>query len=152
MRDVLLVLWLATLGADRIDLLGGSGPFIFTPFLLLTPIVLTAEVLSLLGRGGRFRLPAGAAQYLLLTVLFLALALVGVIFSAEVGLAGKRYVLLAIQVLSTFAMVVMLSDRPRPGRVLVAGAYAGMTLGLVFNVIQVLIWLDGGAAEPGMPG
>ena len=38
-RHTLLAIWVALLGADRLDLLGGRGPVVLTPFLLLTPIV-----------------------------------------------------------------------------------------------------------------
>jgi hypothetical protein len=43
MSNVLLALWIALIGADRIDLAGGHGPFILTPFLALSPLVLVAE-------------------------------------------------------------------------------------------------------------
>ena len=33
-RDVLLTLWIALLGADRLDLLGGATTFSLTPFLV----------------------------------------------------------------------------------------------------------------------
>ena len=37
--SVLLPLWFALLAADRVDLLAGRGPFVLTPFLVLTPVV-----------------------------------------------------------------------------------------------------------------
>ena len=43
MSDLALVLWVALLGADRIDILGGEGPVVLTPFYVLTPIVVWTE-------------------------------------------------------------------------------------------------------------
>jgi len=43
MTDLLLPLWVALIGADRIDLLGGHGPIVLTPFYVLTPLVIGRE-------------------------------------------------------------------------------------------------------------
>jgi hypothetical protein len=152
MRDALLVLWIATLGADRVDLLAGSGPFLLTPFLLLTPIVVAAEVLSVIGRGGRFWMPRGASRYGVAALAFLCLALLSVIFSLEVAIAAKRFALLLIQVSATLFLAVMLANRERPERVLVRGAYAGLAVVFVFNAIQIGMWLAGRSAIAGPTG
>ncbi|MCH1571635.1 MAG: hypothetical protein L7S64_09845, partial [Longimicrobiales bacterium] len=34
-----LSLWLALIGATRLDLLGASGPLVLTPFLVLSPLI-----------------------------------------------------------------------------------------------------------------
>src|ERR1019366_9677639 len=69
MIRALLVLWMALVGADRLDLAGGSLPVVITPFLALTPVVLTALVWE---RWRSSRPPAlnrGAILYLLLVAL-----------------------------------------------------------------------------------
>src|ERR1035437_10554012 len=59
MIRALLVLWMALIGANRLDLAGGSLPAVATPFLALTPIVIGALVW---GRWGNARaLPLGRA-------------------------------------------------------------------------------------------
>ena len=37
--DYLIIVWFGLMGADRIDLFGGDGYFIFTPFLFLSLIL-----------------------------------------------------------------------------------------------------------------
>ena len=51
MSRALLILWIATLGADRVDLLGGAGPLLLRPVLLLIPPMIVLEMLRLSRRG-----------------------------------------------------------------------------------------------------
>jgi hypothetical protein len=140
-REALLIVWLATIGADRMDLLAGRGPFLLTPFLALTPIVLIAEASRMVERKGRFRLPADASRYALAVASFLSIVLLSVFFSYNIEVSAQRYALLAVQVIATFLVAVSISDREDATSLLVRGSYLGLALAILFNVAQVTVLL-----------
>jgi hypothetical protein len=143
MREILLVVWLATIGADRIDLFAGRGPFTLTPFLALTPLVIGAELLRLIRSGRSVRLPPGAFWYALFATALLVVSLLSVFFSLDIEISAKRFALLLVQVYATLVVALLLGGHEDPERILVRGAYAGVALGVAFNVIQAAIWLSG---------
>ena len=42
--NTLVALWCMLLAADRVDVFAGAGPFVLTPFLLLTPLVVLSAL------------------------------------------------------------------------------------------------------------
>ena len=42
--NTLVALWCMLLAADRVDVFAGAGPFVLTPFLLLTPLVVLSAI------------------------------------------------------------------------------------------------------------
>ena len=150
MSQALLVAWLALAPADRFDFLAGAGAFALSPFLLLTPIVLMAEMLRVAARGDTVRFNEGAVHYLFWLLCFLSLALVSVLFGYDVDLATRRYALWLVQVMAPFAVALFLAQYPRPERILVKGAYWGIGFGWVMNVVQIAIFVTGhkGFDEP----
>jgi hypothetical protein len=138
--NALLVLWFATIGADRVDFLAGTGPFLLSPFLVLTPMVILLGALHLIGRGGGFAVPRNLGAYLLVVTALLAITLVSVFFSYEADVSAKRYVLLVFQVYGTALVVLVLAQLRDPRTVLVRGAYAGLLLGTILNAVQVASW------------
>ena len=77
----ILTLWTATLAVDRVDLLGGEGAFILTPFLVLTPILLLIEGFRLLeGRGSR-NFPRPGQAYLVVLLLFLSVVFISTLLA-----------------------------------------------------------------------
>lgn len=141
MSEWLLIIWIALLGTDRIDLFGGTGWFVLTPFLLLTPLVLWMEFLRLGSRGGRFHIPARAIRYVFVATCFLSVLLLSVLFSTDLASSAKRFALVLFEVYATFLVALSLAARSHPDRVLVAGAYFGLAVGFVFDVAQVMSWL-----------
>lgn len=147
-HDGLLVLWLALLSADRIDLSGGAAPFVLTPFLALTPVVLASELLRATSRRGeRMAWTRSGTIYALLCSALLSLAILSVLLGLPSELAGRRTVLLTFLVTSTLAVAATMLRRPGADRVLVAGAKTGLILAVVFSVWQLAYWLSG-RSEP----
>lgn len=143
MNQALLVAWLALAAADRFDFLGGAGAFFLSPFLVLTPLVLGAEMLRLAARGERVRIPEGALHYLFWMLCFLATVLVSVLFAYDVDLATRRYALWLVQVMGPFAVAVLIAQYPAPERILVKGAYWGIGFGWFMNLVQIYIFATG---------
>lgn len=149
MSEALLVLWLAGLGVDRLDLLGGAGPFLLTPFLLLTPLVAAAEGARVIGHGGRLVFRPGSGRYSSALLVFLVVTAISVVFAIDPLLGLRRYSLLLAQAFGTAAVVVFIAMRPDPRAVLAKGAYAGIVVGALFCAAQIWLFLQGDAASEG---
>lgn len=143
MNQALLVAWLALSPADRFDFLAGKGAFFLSPFLVLTPLVLAAELLRLAARGERVRIPAGALHYLFWILCFVSTALLSTLFAIDVDLAARRYALWLVQVLAPFAVAVLIAQYPAPESILVKGAYWGIGFGWFMNLVQIYIFATG---------
>jgi hypothetical protein len=148
MRDALLIFWIATMGADRVDLLGGRGPITLPPYLVLMPLVVLLELPALVARR-RVEFRREGQVYLLLATLLGAMALASAVGSSEPGLSAKRAVLLVFQLYTLLFVAVVLLHRPDPGAVLVRGAWLGLAISFVFNVLQVATWFRNPSAMPG---
>lgn len=142
MADLLLIAWLASAGVERLDLLGG-GDFLLTPFLLLTPILVTSEVARVVGRRGTFVMPPGAGRFFMVVSAFLCVVLLSTLFARDVEVSAKRYALLLLQIYAGLIGVVALANRPDPHRILVLGAFAALAVHLAFNSLQLWVWFTG---------
>jgi hypothetical protein len=143
----LFALWFATIGADRLDLLVWKGPIRISPALILTPILVALEIFRLMRRGGKFRVPRNAVAYGLVASAFLAVVLLSVLYSFDIQMSAKRYVLLAFQLYGTLLVGVALAQRADARDLLVRGAYWGLVLGTLFNVVQLAAWFTSGDGE-----
>lgn len=124
-QRALLVLWVAALSADRLNLLTGVTPFVFTPFLALTPLVIVSEWVrhSLLGRLGSVEAVAGGAQrsrvvvgreavqYAITALVLLAVVWASVTVAESATTSASRAALLSAQVIGTWIVVVLARDR-----------------------------------------
>ncbi|MEP6992512.1 MAG: hypothetical protein ABJA80_16380, partial [bacterium] len=135
-HDALLIAWIALIAADRIDLFGGGGRLLFTPFLALTPFVVGSELLRRHLRSGPITV-SRSGQILIGLVLFL-LAIVGasVFVSTETTISAGRAFLLALQLIGTCAVLLAAYDRADLASVLDRGAVVGLILFAVFDVLQ----------------
>lgn len=150
MRDALLVFWIATMGADRIDLLGGGGPITLPPYLVLMPLLVMVE-LPALGAMKRVELRREGQLYLVLATLLGALAMASAVGSSDPMLSAKRAALLVFQLYTLLFVAVVLANRPDPAAILVRGAYLGLAVSFLFNVAQIFTWFsDPGAAGGGV--
>src|SRR5690349_15736484 len=111
MSSALFVLWIALIGADRIDLAGGHGPFILTPFLALTPFVMFAEWARVRLAGRALIVDRKRLGYAALAGVFLSLAMLSVFIAPETQVSAARVFLLVADVAATFAIAVLCSDR-----------------------------------------
>jgi hypothetical protein len=143
MRDLLFIVWIATLGVTRLDLTGGAVDFLVTPFLVLSPIIILLEAGITAGRGGAFRMPANATGYFLSVSALILVVLLSTFLSVEPQTAARRFVLLALQVYMVLGVMVALANRPDPWQLVMRGAYAGLSLCLLFNLVQIYVWFGG---------
>ncbi len=137
-RAWVIVLWVALLGADRIDLLGGAGPFRLVPIHLTTALVIGSEWWRRLQAG---RLPAisrAQAGFAALLLGLLVLVAASVVRSVDIGISTNRAVLLAGTAVGLSLAVLGAADRPDLRALLARGARAGLVLAAVFSVVQLL--------------
>jgi hypothetical protein len=144
MSAALLIVWFSLLAADRVDLLAGKGPFLLSPFLVLTPIVVVVEAMGLLRRGGSFRLPPRMPRYLIAATAFLLVVGVSALFSRDMEFGVKRYALLVVMLYLNLLACAAVAMRADARRILVRGSYGGLLVGLIFNGLQTWKWLTVG--------
>src|SRR5262245_28849376 len=122
------------IAADRIDLLGGRGAFVLTPYLALTPIVVVSELIRRHRSGRALTLPPAGLVYSLLAAALVTVVLFSVIGALDVEISSARALLLVAEIGGTLAVVVLSSGRPSVARVLARGAIASLILFAVFDV------------------
>jgi hypothetical protein len=135
---MLIALWIATLGADRIDLLGGAAPFAVLPFHVLTAAVVTAEWHRRLRAGNLGGMSAAQGTYGALVLAILALAAASVLRSGDLLLSTNRMILLAGTAVGTSLAIWGMSDREDLLGILARGARIGLVAAVVFDLIQLL--------------
>lgn len=132
----LLPLWFALLAADRVDLLAGRGPFVLTPFLVLTPVV----VLTALQHHLRHRVPLRLdRERSLLALLLLALVL-PVIGSVFVSMDVTRSAMRAMQLVAVAFGVAALRVAV-PTDLLIAGLVRGARWGVQLYAVTCVLQL-----------
>lgn len=139
-----LVFWVALMGADRIDLLGGRMGFALTPFLALTPLLLLMEGLRLGVLRARVKPPdRRAAGYALALACLLCVALTSSLDALDLASSAKRSVNLVALSVGTLLVALSFGRRPWLKRALAAGAEVGIVLTVVFTAAQVGSFLAG---------
>ena len=141
MSNVLLALWIALIGADRIDLAGGNGPFILTPFLALTPLVLVAEFGRRLSQGTRVTVSRTGVLYMLLAGALLTISMASVFVAQEIPVGAARAMLLGGDLVGTLLVALLVADRDNLPRIMASGAIAGLGLYLLFDPAEALWWI-----------
>ena len=138
----LLLVWMACLSADRIDLLGGRGAFVLTPFLVLTPLVIGAEWLRHARAQRAVTVPRNAVLFLLLALTLVALAVLSVFVSGDFRSSASRLAQLLIMIGGTCTVLLLSRDRANMPALLAAGARVGIVLFALFDVLQLLAWRE----------
>lgn len=146
MSAVLLALWVMLIGADRIDLIGGAGNFVLTPYLALTPLVVVSELVRRRLEGRQLRLAPRALVYGAIAGALVTVVLTSVVDALDIATSSARALLLAADVGGTFVVLLLCRDRPDVARTLARGAAACLMLFVIFDVVEVLWWV-GNAPE-----
>jgi hypothetical protein len=136
-HDVLFILWVALIGADRIDFLGGAAPFHLTPYLVLTPLVLCSELVRRHLGGRRIRIPRPGTSFLLLALVLLGLVGGSVFVSPELTKSAARAALLVVHLAGSLAVLLAAWDRGALDRLFERGAVAGLLLFTLFDALQL---------------
>ena len=143
-----LIVWVALLGADRVDFLGGQAGFVLTPFLAITPCLLAGEGLRLLSLRVRWR-PVGlmARRYSALLMALLCVVILSGALGQDVPTSAKRSMHLLVISCSTLLVAITFRGRPWLGTALARGAELGLVLALVFNLGQLWALTADGATS-----
>jgi hypothetical protein len=136
-HDILFVLWVAFIAADRVDLAGRAGGFVLRPYLVLTPLVMVSE----LHRRAKLRrpvtLPRGGTAFLALTLALLALVCASVFVSQETTVSAGRAMLLLADLTGALAVTIVASDREDFRSLMDRASVAGILLYAAFDVAQL---------------
>lgn len=142
-QKFLLVLWIGTLSADRIDLLRGAAPGKLTPFLFLSPLVLVVFAGRLVFSRVHLR-HTGLRQRLLPYCIVCAALVYWMLLSIVFGMDPQRGVvtltLLILQCTFTLLIFCILFSDEAMSRVLETGIRFGILLFLVFDLAEIVAW------------
>ncbi|MDE3004258.1 MAG: hypothetical protein OXU33_06265 [Gemmatimonadota bacterium] len=144
MSGAALSLWVALLGATRIDLLFGGGPLVLTPFLVLSPALVLAGLRSTSRTLPRPHSHAGAESFVLALIGLVSLLTLSAFFAYDLGTSSRRLALLIAQLgLVTVVGLILLTREDRTD-ILARGAGWGIIGIATCNVLQVLVFVSGG--------
>ena len=141
MTRALLVLWMALVGAVRLDLAGGSLSVVLSPFLVLTPVVICALALRRYLKARPVAVEWPALTYLLFVSLFFVAVGTSTLVSLDADSTLARAALLIIQFGGATAVALLLHDDEQAIDALRTGAMLGVALFVVLDVLQVFSFL-----------
>lgn len=130
------------MGADRINLAGENSPFILTPFLVLSPIVVLGELRRRLRENSPVTVPRGLLGFFVLAMLLLSMAMGSVYLSRDFSTSAVRVVQLALMIFGTLSVVMVARDRPDLDEILARGARYGIAVYFAFNVAAILVFFN----------
>ena len=133
----LLAAWVAFLSADRIDFLGGAGPFVLTPFLILTPVYLTYETVRVAVFRERLIVWKTAPVYSFVLLMFLSVVVLSTFVSTDILASARRSLLLVALSLGTLSVALLTAGRAQLERALVLGAELGLAIAVLFGAFQI---------------
>ena len=146
MSGVLIALWVMLIGADRIDLIGGSGSFLLTPYLALTPVVVLSELVRRRLERRPLQVPLRALVYAAIAGALVTVVLTSVVGALDTSTSAARALLLAADVGGTLVILLLCTGRPHLAQTLARGAAACLILFVVFDVAEAFWWI-GNAPE-----
>jgi hypothetical protein len=141
MTRALLVIWMALVGAVRLDLAGGSLPVTLTPFLVLTPLVIGVLALRRFLGARPVVIEWAALGYLLLVSLFLAAVGTSTLVSLDADTTLARGTLLVMQFGGATVVALLMHDDVDAIAALRTGAMLGVVFFAVMDVLAVLAFL-----------
>jgi hypothetical protein len=141
MSDTLLTLWVVLIAADRIDLLGGRGAFVLTPYLALTPIVIVSELFRRRRSGSAISVPRTGLVYTMLIATLVTVVLASSVGARDMQISAARALLLIAEIGGTLAVVLLSADRPQLRQVLARGVAISLILFAVFDAAEVVWWI-----------
>jgi len=138
MSTLLFIAWIALLGTDRIDLLGGRGPILLLPFQLLTILVVVSEWRRRIAARSLPQITPETARFAALVLGLLAVIALSILRSADVEVSLGRALLLTATAVGVPLAIWGAADRSDLLALLGRGARAGLVVALVFNVVGLL--------------
>jgi len=145
--NAILALWMALVGADRLDLAGGHGSFILTPFLALTPVVVVSELIRRRLQGHSLLISRRLIAYTGAAAALVTVVVASVFGAWDMSTSASRAMLLVADVFGTLVVAVLCSDRADLARVFARGAIAGLVVYVAFDVAESLYWIGATASS-----
>ena len=138
MLRIFIVILIASVGIDRIDLAAGNLDFRLTPYIMLGTIFLayffTVFIFSKKGRS--FSKPE--QEYGLLILILCIFLLISVMQSGDYILSRNRFLLLVFNIFSAYALMKILSVRRDSELIFVSAAKLGIWIFFIFDIAQGL--------------
>lgn len=138
MDRLLLVLWVALLGIDRVDLFGGNGPLVLVPFQTVTVLTVLSEWTRRLRTGNLPVATASTRLFAALLLSLLAIVTLSILRSADVTISLGRTLLLAATAIGVSLTIWGAADRDALGDLLARGGQLGLVVALAFNALCLL--------------
>jgi O-antigen ligase len=138
---IFLALLIALIGADRIDILNGSGPFILTPFITLSSITIFLGIT--LSRLGSSVIPKKKTLLPTLLSILLIFIAISVIFGDDIDLGTKRFCLLTYQIFYSMLLLNFLKQTKNFTKIIVIASYLGIIFHFLFCITELLNWSNG---------
>lgn len=138
----LLIAWVALLGADRVDLLGGRGPALLLPLHVLTPLVVVTEWRRRLLAQRLPQFTGEAAAFAALVLALLAIVALSIVRSGDVTMSLGRALLFGGTAVGVPLALWGAADRADLLSILGRGAAWGLSIALVFNLLALGVLFD----------
>jgi len=135
-----LALWIALIGADRINLAGQNSPFVLTPFLVLTPVVLLGELMRRHRARSTVTVPRGALGFVVVAMALLSMSMGSVYLSRDFQSSLVRVMQLAFNIFGALTVILAARDRTDLPMILARGARIGIGVYFAFNVAAMLVF------------
>lgn len=150
MTNTLIILWIASIGADRVDFAFGKAGFTITPFIMLSGIIVIGHVVKNIVKCS---VPVYSIRNLkkivwpsVMLAFFLILIFLSVLFAKDLELGSKRLTLLSFELFFVAIMTQMLLTRDYC-YLITKGSQFGILLFLLFDVIQLVYWFSPSFAQ-----
>tara|TARA_B100002051_G_scaffold34081_1_gene27280 strand:- start:287 stop:1531 length:1245 start_codon:yes stop_codon:yes gene_type:complete len=139
MSNILLIIFLSTIGVDRITLMPDAS-FSFTPFILMSFFLLVFIILFK-RNDLDFKWILSNKSLLLSFSLFIIFVIISILFSVNINFSFKRFCLLLLIIT---VIILILSSNPIKDlyRNIFFGSIFGSILFYIFNIFLLLHWLD----------
>ena len=135
---IFIILLIATMGLDRVDLAGGNLNFRLTPYISFGFLFMVYLLIISAFQKRYLKFNKNVPTYLVLLTLFLLTLLCSVILSGDLILSFSRYVLLVFNITTSFLLVLSLNKNKEPIKLIVDASKLGLILFLIFDFYQVL--------------
>lgn len=139
----MLILWISTIGLERVDLLNGTGDFKLSLFIVLSPLVILSALPRLFLHKNSFlsvRLFNNIGLLFSLLSLFIITIGMSVALSNNIDLSTKRYVLLLYEIIFGIGISLMILSHRDYQEILIKGSILAIIFYLVFTLLQVINW------------
>jgi O-Antigen ligase len=145
--NIVLIACIGLIGADRIDLFFGRGPFQLTPFLVLAPLVIFSKVSSKWLHGSMsFRMiPSVKRQrsFVILCSLFLFLILVSIPFGLDPARGIVLFVNLVLVASLGYCLSVLILIDSDPEKLVLNSVSFALVMYFVFCGAECVAWSHG---------